>query len=167
MEGLEQMLVLTKGGEIPLQQAARLEWSRSPTAILRKDGRRIINVTGDVGPRLTTANAISGYTQNTLIPGLQQKYPELEYASGGEQENQRESMRKIIKGLLLVFLAMYALIAAVFRSYTQPLLIFVANPYGRAGAVLGHLLLRYDLTIVSILGILALSEVVVNAPFSD
>ncbi len=162
MEGLEQMLVLTEGGEIPLQQAARLEWSRSPTAILRKDGRRIINVTGDVDPRLTTANTISGYTRNTLIPRLQQDYPELEYTVGGEQESQRESMRKIFKGLLLAFLAMYALIATVFKSYTQPLLIFVAIPYGWAGAVLGHLLFGYDLTIVSILGMLALSGVVIN-----
>lgn len=162
LAGLEQMLVLTPNGEIPLAQAAELTWSRSPTAITRKDGRRIITVTGDVDPRITTANEISSYTQEKLIPELQKNYGDLRYSIGGEQQSQRESMQKIFKGLLLAFLAMYALIATVFKSYTQPLLIFVAIPYGWAAAILGHLVFGYDLTIVSILGMLALSGVVIN-----
>lgn len=162
MAGLEQMLVFTPAGEIPLDQAARQTWSRAPTRIDRKDGRRIITVTGDVDARITTANTVSAHTRSVLIPALQNKYPGLTYTVGGEQENQKESLRSIFTGLAVAFLVMYGLLATVFKSYFQPVLIFAAIPFGWAGAVFGHLALGYDLTVISILGMLALSGVVIN-----
>ncbi len=119
-------------------------------------------MTGDVDARITTANTVSAHTRKVLIPALEKKYPGLTYTVGGEQESQKESLQSIFTGLAVAFLAMYGLLATVFRSYFQPVLIFTAIPFGWAGAVFGHLALGYDLTVISILGMLALSGVVIN-----
>ena len=54
------------------------------------------------------------------------------------------------------------MIASQLRSYVQPLIIMVAIPFGAAGALIGHFLLGYNLSFVSIFGMIALSGVVVN-----
>ena len=59
-------------------------------------------------------------------------------------------------------LIIYALLAVAFRSYLQPLIVLVAIPFGVVGAVLGHMLLGYDLSLISLMGVIALSGVVVN-----
>lgn len=56
----------------------------------------------------------------------------------------------------------YAMLAIPFRSYAQPILVMVAIPFGAVGALLGHLLMGFSLSVISLMGIIALSGVVVN-----
>ena len=63
---------------------------------------------------------------------------------------------------LLALFVIYALLAIPFRSYTQPLLVMAAIPFGFVGAVLGHLAMGYELSIISMFGVVALTGVVVN-----
>ena len=71
-------------------------------------------------------------------------------------------MSSLVVGFLLAMLAIYALLAIPFRSYSQPLIIMVSIPFGIVGAVLGHILMGYSLSVLSMFGIVALSGVVVN-----
>jgi multidrug efflux pump subunit AcrB len=80
----------------------------------------------------------------------------------GEDKNRRESMASMFTGFKLVLIVIFALLAIPFRSYSQPLLIMVAIPFGIVGAVLGHFIMGYDLSILSMFGIVALTGVVVN-----
>jgi len=80
----------------------------------------------------------------------------------GEQRAQNESLNSLGSNYLVALFVVYALLAVPFRSYTQPLIIMVAIPFGIVGAVAGHLLLGFELSIISLMGIVALSGVAVN-----
>ena len=96
------------------------------------------------------------------LPKLMADYPGLSYDMEGEDKNRRESMESMFKGFKLVLIVIFALLAIPFRSYSQPLLIMVAIPFGIVGAILGHFIMGYDLSILSMFGIVALTGVVVN-----
>ena len=61
-----------------------------------------------------------------------------------------------------MLLATFVLLTLQFRSYVQPLIIMISIPFGMIGAILGHALLGIPLTLFSVLGLVALSGIVVN-----
>ena len=56
----------------------------------------------------------------------------------------------------------YALLAIPFRSFSQPLIIMAAIPFGLVGAVAGHLLMGMNISVLSLFGMVGLTGVVVN-----
>ncbi len=90
------------------------------------------------------------------------KYPGLTYRLAGEQEEQKETLAAMGIGFMFAMIAIYSLLAVPFKSYVQPLIVMLSIPFGIIGAVLGHLLLGYELSIISMFGIVVLSGVVVN-----
>ena len=97
-----------------------------------------------------------------MLTGLPDKYPGLTWGFGGENREQRESLGSLGTGALMAMLAIYALLAIPFGSYVQPLIVMCAIPFGVVGAIGGHVLLGLELSAMSIMGIVALSGVVVN-----
>lgn len=162
LHNVEQLLLRTPaGGEIPLAIAAEVDRGRAYTSIGRKDGRRVINVTADV-EGTTNADEIVSDLRKKVLPDLLADYPGLTYELSGQQKDRKESMQFLGIGFLLALAAMYALMAIPFRSYSQPAIVMTAIPFGMIGAVGGHLLLGYDLSLISMMGVVALSGVVVN-----
>ncbi len=160
---LENMIIQTpRGGEIPLGQAAYIGRGRSFTSISRKDGKRVATVTADVNPAVTNAEQVFQDLVQNSLPELIQDYPGLAYAKAGQQQQLQESFQFLGRGLSIALLIMYGLMAIVFRSYLQPIIVMAAIPFGIVGAFLGHLLMGYQLSLVSILGLVALAGVVVN-----
>ena len=70
-----------------------------------------------------------------------------------------ESIQSLGVGLLLAMLGVYALLAIPFRSYVQPFIVMSSIPFGIVGAVLGHMLMGYSLSVMSLFGMVALSGV--------
>ena len=160
---VEQLILLTgQGGEIPLAEAAEIEPGRAYTEIKRREGRRIMAVTADVDDQIANANQIIGEVIANDMETLKTKYPGLTYSLEGEQSSQRESLSAMADGFALVLLLIYGLLAIPFRSYVQPLIVMLGIPFSFIGAVAGHLLLGYGLSLVSLFGIVALAGVVVN-----
>jgi multidrug efflux pump subunit AcrB len=89
-------------------------------------------------------------------------FPGLAYSLEGEQKAQRETMSNLAKGFGFALVAIFVLLAVVFRSYVQPIIIMVVIPFGFVGAVVGHVTMGYDLSLMSMMGVVALSGVVVN-----
>ncbi|HJL19670.1 MAG TPA: efflux RND transporter permease subunit [Sandaracinaceae bacterium LLY-WYZ-13_1] len=159
---IENLLVRTPdGGEIPLTEAAEIERGRSYTKIQRLDGRRRVNVTAGVEFG-TNANRVQSQAQEELVPQLLEEFPGLRIEPGGQAKRQAETMSALGMGFLLALLGMFALLAIAFRSYAQPFIIISAIPFGIVGAIIGHLLLGYDLSLMSMMGVVALAGVVVN-----
>ena len=156
------MLRTAQGGEIPLFQAAAVERGHAYTEIRRREGRRTIAVTADVDESTSNANTIIAEVLSRELPALMQKYPGLNYVLEGEQASQQESLEALGIGFLFALLGIYGLLAVVFRSYCQPLIVMLSIPFGIIGAILGHLLLGYGLSIISMFGIIALAGVVIN-----
>lgn len=158
---LENLILQSPEGEILLREAARLSPNRAYTSIKRKDGRRVISVTANVRPRDKTEQLVNALKASTL-PELTRSFSGLSYSFEGHQADIRESISSLISGLLMALLGIYALLAIPFRSYAQPLIIMVCIPFGLIGALVGHILLGYTLSVMSLFGVVALSGVVVN-----
>jgi len=150
------------GGEIALREAADIKRGRSWPSIERADGRRIIHVTADIRDGETTPALVLGKLTEEVLTGLPDKYPGLTWGFGGENREQRESLGSLGTGALMAMLAIYALLAIPFKSYIQPLIVMAAIPFGLVGALAGHVVLGLDLSIMSMMGMVALSGVVVN-----
>lgn len=159
---LENLIVRTpKGGEVPLNEVLEVTRHRAYTSIGRRDGKRRVNVTADVRP-VSSAGEVIALLDKEVMPKLKVKYPGLTYSYEGRQADSRESLGAMGIMIPIVFLVIYAMLAIPFRSYMQPLIVMTSIPFGVVGAVLGHLIMGYNLSLISIIGIMALSGVVVN-----
>ena len=100
--------------------------------------------------------------KSEIFPKLQAKYPGLGFQLEGEQRRQEETITSLINSFAIALLGIYGLLAIPFKSYVQPIIIMLTIPFGAVGAIGGHLLMGYDLSMISLFGIIALSGVVVN-----
>ncbi|PKM12663.1 MAG: AcrB/AcrD/AcrF family protein [Gammaproteobacteria bacterium HGW-Gammaproteobacteria-3] len=147
--------------EIPLKEAVHVERGRAFTRINRRDGRRIIRVTADVGPNGRVGDIVNDLKTREL-PQLMNQYPGLSYSFQGKQAEMADSMGSLKISFVLALCAIYAMLAIPFKSYTLPLIVIITIPFAAIGAVFGHMLMGYDLSIISILGMVALSGIVIN-----
>ena len=150
------------GADVPLEEVATATVGYGPTQIKRQDGRRVITVTADVDPGVTTGNAVTADLTNRVLPALQQDIPGLTFGFGGQQRQQRKAQSSLLIGFLLALFAIYALLAIPFRSYLQPFVIMSTIPFAWIGAIIGHLMLGLSLGLLSIFGLVGLSGVIVN-----
>ncbi len=164
LRDLEEFIVQTpQGGELPLSQAAHIERGRAYTTIERVDGRRKVSVTADIVQGVGNANAIVASLKERELPALLADFPGLSYVMGGEQKEQARSLGSLGMGAVFAIFVMFGLLAVAFRSYVQPLIVLLgAIPFGVVGAIWGHVVMGYGLSMISIMGIVALSGVVVN-----
>ncbi len=151
------------GREVPFLAVADATLGRGFSAIRRVDRQRVVTVTADVDLAVANANVIVADLQESVLPGLLAGYPGVHHAFEGEQAEQRLFLSAMMRGQMIAFLVIYALLAIPLRSYVQPLIIMTAIPFGLVGAVVGHVLLGYDFSMYSVIGLVALSGVVVNA----
>ncbi|MGS2719705.1 efflux RND transporter permease subunit [Paraglaciecola aestuariivivens] len=159
---LKDILVQTPTGDkVPLSHVAELIPNKSPSTIYRIDRFRTVSVTADVDKTNTNMTVLQQDISDYLAD-LVKQYPGVKYSLEGEAKEQRESFGSLGWALIFVFFIIYCLLAIPFKSYLQPLIVMSVIPFGMIGAVMGHWLMGMDLTIFSLLGMLALIGVVVN-----
>ncbi len=160
---VENMRVrLPNGAEIPFKTVAEVQYGRGYSAIRRVDRRRVVSVSADVDETVANAGQINAELRTTVLPRLMNQFQGLQYRFAGEQRERNESLGSLIPNFAIAMMAIYALLAVQFRSYAQPAIVMSAIPFGIVGATLGHLLMGFNLSILSLFGIVALSGVVVN-----
>ena len=160
---LEQVRIRTaQGHEVPLLSVADLDYGPGYSAINRTDGLRRVAVTAEIKPGQANATEIFGSLERDYFPSLEREYPALMVSMQGEKKKSRESLGSLFTLYPLALLGIYIIIATIFRSYVQPMLIMLTVPFGIIGAILGHLVLGFNLSMMSVFGMVALSGVVVN-----
>ena len=159
---IENMLVKTPNGVfVMLNEVTKIIRGRSYTVINRTDSKRMIKVTADVTPRSSAGQVLKDLSEK-FYPKLLEKYPDLKFTTEGKQKDMAENMSSLMTTFPIAMLIIYALLAIPFRSYIQPAIIMVSIPFGIVGAVIGHLIMGYSLSMLSMFGVVALSGVVVN-----
>ncbi|MFP4471225.1 MAG: efflux RND transporter permease subunit [Bacteroidales bacterium] len=159
---LEDFIIRTPDGtEAPLLEVVSVEQREAFTSINRRDGRRVITVGMDVVPPGAVTRVLESI-QAEVLPQLRADFPGITWSFQGSQAEMRESTQALWGGFALAMMVVYALLAVAFNSYTQPLIVMMSIPFGIVGAVIGHILLGYDLSLISLMGVIALSGVVVN-----
>lgn len=160
---LESMRIRTHdGSEVPFTRAAYVEEGRGFSEINRTDRKRVINVTASVDSKAANAEEILADLETTVLGNLTSDYPGLVYDLEGEEKERKDSLGSLLIGFLMAQFLIYCLLAVPFRSYTQPFIIMAAIPFGFVGAIIGHLIMGFNLSILSMFGLVALTGVVVN-----
>ena len=163
LAALENMRIRTAdGAEVPFATVAEADYGRGYASIKRTDRRRTIDVTADVDTGVANANEILSDLARGGLPEIRDDFPSVKYSLEGEQKEQQDSMSGMFGGFLLSLLMIYALMAVPFKSYTQPLIVMAAIPFGLVGAIWGHVAMGMDLSVMSVLGMVALAGVAVN-----
>ena len=150
------------GSKVPLISVADISYGPGFSTITRTDGLRRVAVSADVDSNKANTNEIFAELASGFFAELEIKYPGLHVALQGEQKKMRESFDSLYIGFFLAVIGIFIIIATMFRSYTQPFIIMFTIPFGLIGGVVGHLLFGYNLSIMSIFGLVALTGVVVN-----
>jgi len=160
---LERMRIrAADGSAVPFSSVARATLGRGFSSIHRQDRRRVVSVTASVDHQRANANEIVADLERKVLPEIAAIHPRVQISFGGEQREQQEVLGSLIRGWIVALFAIYALLAVPLRSYAQPLIIMAAIPFGLVGAVAGHLIMQYKFSMMSVVGLVALSGVVVN-----
>lgn len=151
-----------EGVEIPLARAAGFSEGNAYSSITREDGKRTLTVTGSFDKASANTRRIRATLENEVLPELTARYPGLEWKFSGGRRDRNEALNAIFEGLIWVALIIFGLTAALFRSYAQGVIVMLTIPYSIAAAVAGHVLMGFDISSVSIFGMIALGGLVVN-----
>ncbi len=177
LASLRTMMIRTANGtEVPFEEVAQVVPGRALPSIRRVNRNRIIRVEADADTESVDVDAIEYDIVNNVLPPMIAKYPGMSVSLEGRAREQANNNRELMKGIYFVVAAIYILLAIPFRSYTQPFIVMAAIPFGIIGALMGHFIMNFLLlevfgrsssptsvvSMLSLLGMMALSGVVVN-----
>lgn len=154
--------VKTPDGErLPLASVAEIAVREGQSVINRKNKRRMVSITADVDDDKANAAEIVKELERNFIPELTSRH-DVSYVTEGQAEESRESLSSLLIGFPLALFGIYFIIASIFRSYLQPVIIMATIPFGLIGAVIGHMIFNIPLCLMSLFGMVALAGIVVN-----
>jgi len=163
LSSLENMWIRNAQGDpMPLRNAVDLEMGKGFAEISRIDRRRAVNLFADADDAVASVNDVLADLRQEIFPELERDYPSVNISFEGESREQSDIRMSMARGGALAALIIYALLAVPFRSYTQPLIVMCVIPFGIVGAIAGHWITGQDFSVLSLLGLVALSGVVVN-----
>lgn len=176
LAALNRMMIRTQTGqEVPFEEVAKVVPGKALPSIRRVDRNRIVRVSAEGDTDTVDVDAIEAEMAEKFIPELLRDYPGVKHSLEGRAAESRDNNEEFVNGCIFVLICIYVLLAIPFKSYFQPLIVMAAIPFGVVGAILGHWVMSWiygligaandpaaTVTMLSLLGILALSGVVVN-----
>jgi multidrug efflux pump subunit AcrB len=149
------------GREVPLSEVAELREDRGFARIRREDGVRQVSIAAELDEAQIRLEQVIEALSEGGLPEIAARHG-LTYRFAGKAEEQTRTLADIRLGAVLALALIYIILAWVFASFTRPFAVMLIIPFGLIGAVLGHLLLGYDLSILSLITLLGLSGILVN-----
>lgn len=161
-ESLRDMKIRTASGlEVPFETVAQIRYVPGYRKIERQDRKRVARISADLQPGFNPAMVVQSINKGWLTD-VQRNYPDITVLLEGEQKENNEFITELLQWLGMSMLAIFGLMAIMFRSYWQPVLVLSAIPFGYMGSIVGHLIMGRDISMFSLLGIIACAGVVVN-----
>ncbi|MFG0251071.1 MAG: efflux RND transporter permease subunit [Phycisphaeraceae bacterium JB051] len=162
LQEVQQLWVISPAGQpVPLSEIADIRDGLTYSTIKRLDRKRTITVLADCSPGVSPEDVTAKF-EREFIPDFRKRFADLHIHMGGRQERQARSVASMPYGMLAACVMVYVILAWLFSSYLQPLVVMLAIPFSLVGVIWGHWLLGFDLTFLSIIGFVALSGIVVN-----
>jgi multidrug efflux pump subunit AcrB len=153
---------LPDGTAVPFPSVASVEIERGAASLTRIDRERRILVTADLDEGLANAAEIAEIIRTEIMPGIGSRFPDVGWGFQGEQRERMEAMGSLWTAALVAVLSIFILIAVPLRSYLQAIVIMLTIPFGYVGAVFGHWVCNFQMSFLSMIGIMACAGVVVN-----
>ena len=154
-------IVLPSGNTVPLLELVKFSSRRGIDQFSSENGQLTVSVKADVDTGTTNANVVIAALKKDVIPDLERQYG-VKISFGGKAADERDTLSEMLTGLVLALILIYVVLAWVFASYTWPVAVMFTIPFGLTGAVLGHLVMDRDLTILSLFGLFGLSGIIIN-----
>lgn len=162
-EDLRRARIRTANGSlVPLEVVADIIPGYAPVEINRSNGGRVANIFASTNKDITSPAEVVENLETNLFPKLRKQYPEITFRLSGEAQEEAEATGSLWSAFMITLIMIYTLIAIPLQSYTKPLIIMAAIPFGFIGAIGGHMILGYPISMLSLFGVLALCGVVVN-----
>ncbi|MCF7888596.1 MAG: efflux RND transporter permease subunit, partial [Victivallales bacterium] len=162
IEYFKNMKITTPTGKkVPLLMITDIKIKEGESNIRRKNRKRIIDVTADVNNNKANAEEVINDLKKNFLRKIENKY-NVKYVMEGQRREKNNTMIDLAIGFPIAMFAIYFLIASLFKSYIQPIIIMITIPFGLIGAVIGHLIFQLPITMMSIFGMVALAGIVVN-----
>ena len=168
VENLEDLRIRTPDGrEVPFDQVADFEITEGFSSITRVDRRRVINITADADKGVADLGLIKAGLKDKkgadgFLTSITDDYPGITWSFQGEAREQADIFASLGQMTLIALFLIYALLAIPLKSYLQPVIVMVVIPFGLIGAIGGHIIMIQPMSILSVLGFVALAGVVVN-----
>jgi multidrug efflux pump subunit AcrB len=162
-------LITPAGAPVPIGEVADVVEASTYATIKRIDRERAISVTADVAPGYSPEDIIAAITlpdpgsdEPSLLDQVRDEFPTLRVFFGGRQEQVADAFSTLPYGMAAALMLVYVILAWLFASYVQPLIVMCVIPFALIGVIWGHLLIGYEMTFLSLIGMIALSGIVVN-----
>lgn len=159
---LESQFVFTPDGRaVPLIEVANIQEAETDATIRRLDRNRAISVTAEVNRELGNPDSLAA----EIKPKIEASIADLSgvrLLPRGRQKDLQDSISSLPVGMAVAAGLIYVVLAWLFSSFTQPLVVMAAVPFAMIGMIWGHLILGYAMTFLSLIGFIALAGVVVN-----
>ncbi|MBE9540036.1 MAG: efflux RND transporter permease subunit, partial [Proteobacteria bacterium] len=163
LDALKTMWIrLPDGRSVPFDVVGKVHERTGVSSINRFNRQRVVNVRAHVNKSLIEPGEVNKTLRNEILPRIIAQYPDVSFRFRGEAEAQADSSATLLLGAIFVLLMIYAALAIPLKSYGQPLLIMSAIPFGIVGAFLGHFILGKEISILSVIGMVGLTGIVVN-----
>lgn len=154
-------IILPNGSTVPLLELVEFSSRRGIDKFRSENGQLMVTVQADVDVGATNANVVIDALKAEIIPNLERQYG-VQISFGGTKADEEETLGEMLIGLGLALVLIYIVLAWVFASYTWPIAVMFTIPFGLTGAVLGHIVMDRDLTILSLFGLFGLSGIIIN-----
>lgn len=149
------------GQRVNINEVADITQNRSFTSLVRRDGKRIYPVTADIGFGIDD-DLVEDTIEEAIVPQVISDFPGVSIKFGGEEEKNDEALGSLGNGFLIILGIIFLVLTFYFNSFIQSVIVMSTIPFSLIGAIWGHILLGFDLSIVSVVGIIAMAGVVVN-----
>ncbi|MCG7529909.1 efflux RND transporter permease subunit [Psychrobium sp. MM17-31] len=160
---IDTTLIKTPTGDyVPLSELATITLTDGVNRIRREAGQRTISVWASVDSAQVETFKVASDIRDNFMPQLLKLYPSVKTELAGRIQEEMDGVFEQLRNFGMSLMLIFALLAIPLRSYSQPIIIMSAIPFGVVGSVLGHLLFGLDLSLMSIFGIIAAAGVVVN-----
>ena len=146
---------------INLKEVARLKLGPGPSSYRHFKGERVTTVEADVDPDVITSLEVNEMVLDTFSD-FDKRYPDLRFSIGGEAQESQESIANIMLTFIIAVVGIYFLLILLFNSFTQPILVLIAIPFGFVGVILALALHHEPLSFLALIGSVGLVGVVVN-----
>ena len=159
---LEDILDLTltnsDGQPVMLRNVVSMQPRRGPVQIQRKDQERIITVSAN----------ISGRDMGSVITDIRERLRflpvprDFSVVFSGDYEEQQKAFRELFVGLILALMLVYMVMASLYESLRDPLVVMFSIPLAAIGVILILFLTNTTFNVQSYIGCIMLGGIVVN-----
>ena len=159
---VENMYVFTPDGTpVPITEVAEITESQAYATIRRLDRKRAISVQADVYRQLANPDQLASELQPELREAIADLHG-VQLVQRGRQKDFADSMQSLPVGMMVASGLIYVVLAWLFASFLQPIVVMLAIPFAMIGMIWGHIIMGSSMTFLSMIGFIALAGIVVN-----